>query len=311
MNAVHSFAELDTSPRRVVTVGTFDGVHLGHRAILGRVVETARAGSAKSLVITFDPHPREVITGLPVQYLTSPAEKLRLIAESGIDEVAVINFTREFSTLSSKEFYADILLSRLSISEVIVGYDHMFGRDREADIQKLKALGDELGFHASAIAPVTVNGKAVGSRRIRELLGEGNVLEADECLGRPYGFRGYVGHGDGRGAAIGFPTANIEPEWSRQLIPAAGVYMVKVGIDDRPLFGMANIGTRPTFGPTTESRVEVHIFDLADNLYGKHISVHFLKRLRDEKKFASAEELVAQLHRDRDACYRFLADIYQ
>ncbi len=291
----------------VVTVGTFDGVHLGHRSILRELMRRSAALSARSIVITFDRHPREVLGKGPVDLLTPLEDRLALIEAAGADAALVLEFTYEFSRQTPRDFFEKTVIRGTGASEVIVGYDHMFGRDREAGIRELRALGDEYRFGVTVVDPVTVGGELVKSSRIRELLLRGDAAHAEKLLGRPYGFRGMVIAGDRRGASLGFPTANIAAGDSRQLVPAGGVYCVQVSFDGRRTGGMLNIGVRPTFADSGTRTIEVNIFDFSGDLYGKTITVEFLKRIRDEKRFSSAKLLIEQLRRDRDECLQYLA----
>jgi riboflavin kinase/FMN adenylyltransferase len=290
----------------VVTVGSFDGVHLGHASIIDGVLKKTMSGHGRSVVVTFDPHPREVVGRGNVEYLTTVEERLHLLALRRIDLAVVIPFTYEFSRMTPAEFYRDVIVESIGVSEVVVGHDHMFGRDREAGFRELQLIGERFGFATTEVDPVHAGGMIVSSTAIRTLLLAGNVESAAIQLGRPYGFRGTVVPGAGRGTGLGFPTANINPQSEKKLVPGGGVYVVRLTIGERVYHGMLNIGTRPTFEHGTARVIEVHVFGFEGNGYGLEIDLHFLKRLREERKFATKELLIEQLHRDRQECLEYL-----
>lgn len=284
----------------VLTVGTFDGVHAGHMALINKVLEKAKKREGRSVVVTFDPHPREIINpgDAGIKLLTSLSERREILGEMGIDKMVVIPFDRDFSLLSSEEFVEDIIYRKIGVSEFVIGYDHHFGKDREGTIETIEQLGEKLGFDAYVVSKKEVGDQTVSSTTIRKTISEtGEVSEAARMLQRPYRLNGMVVHGDKRGKEIGYPTANIKPEDSRKIVPRIGVYAVRVRVEDRWYDGMMNIGVRPTFdgGGMT---LEVHLFDFADNIYGKEVQVRFYERIRDEKKFSGKEELVRRLEED-------------
>jgi riboflavin kinase/FMN adenylyltransferase len=292
--------DIERIPNSVVTVGTFDGVHAGHRAIVDTVAEKADEREARSVLVTFDPHPRDIINpgDAGIKLLTTLQERSEILEELGIDTMVVIPFDRDFSLLSSEEFVRDIIYEKVGVDEFVIGYDHQFGRNREGTIETIERLGKELGFDAYVVSKREVGEKTVSSTAIRNAISEdGNVEEAATFLQRPYRLNGTVVHGDKRGKAIGFPTANIKPEHSRKIIPKNGVYAVKVRINGDWYDGMMNIGTRPTFDGEMQT-LEVHLFNFDDNIYGKEVQVRFYNRIRDEKKFDGKEDLVAQLQQD-------------
>jgi riboflavin kinase/FMN adenylyltransferase len=308
MIVVRTPADPAYAQNSVVTVGTFDGVHRGHVAIIREVVSRAAARGARSVVVTFDPHPKEVVGTGPVFLLASLEERLEKFRALGVDLAFVIGFTYEFSRQTSREFFERYIVRGLGVAEVIVGHDHMFGRDREAGFEELRGMGLEAGFTSTAVEAVTVEGKIVSSSAIRRLLGEGDVAEAAKLLGRSYAVRGPVVRGDGRGRTLGVPTANVVPEFARKLIPANGVYVVRARTPRAEKFGMLNIGVRPTFhGDQGTRTMEAHLFDFEGDLYGQVIEIEFLQRLRDERKFGSPAELLRQLQTDRSASMALIA----
>ncbi len=293
----------------VLTVGTFDGVHAGHRAIIDTVVEKANERNARSILVTFDPHPRDIINPGDdgIKLLTTLQERCEILAELGIDQMVVIPFDRDFSLLTSEEFIRDIIHKKIGVSEFVIGYDHHFGRNREGTIETIEKLGKELGFDSYVVSKREIGKKTVSSTAIRKAISEeGNVEEAAEFLQRPYRLNGTVVHGDKRGKEIGFPTANIKPEHFNKIIPQNGVYAVKVRINGDWFDGMMNIGTRPTFDGKKQT-MEVNLFNFEKNIYGKEIQVRFFSRIRDEKKFNGKEELIAQLKEDKRQAEQLLS----
>lgn len=290
--------------RSLVTVGTFDGVHLGHQSIIKYLVERARKHDAVSVALSFDPHPREVLRNQPVPLLTTIEERAQVFESLGLDRFIVIPFTLAFAGTRADSFVTDVLVSRIGLREVVIGYDHGFGKGREGDSTLLRALGKEHGFTVDVIPAQVLEKDVVSSTRIREALtDEGDVALASKLLGRTYGLSGTVVKGDGRGRTIGYPTANIAVDDDRKVIPKRGVYAVKVQVDgeSRHYEGMLNIGFRPTF-EGEDLRIEVHLFDYDGRLYDRQITVAFYERIRDEKKFSSVDELIQQLSRDKERC---------
>ncbi len=307
MNVARSLAELGGAEPSVVTVGTFDGVHAGHRLILEKLVGSARKSRMRSVVVTFSPHPRTVVNRGPVALLTTLDERLALLEELGVGMTLVVRFTYEFSRQSPAEFIRGTILP-IGTREMIIGYDHLFGRDREAGTRELRILAYEHGIRTMVLEPVEVDGVVVSSSSIRRLLEAGEVSQARAALGRPYALTGTVVPGDARGTKIGFPTANIAVGDPEKLVPGNGVYAVSARVRGRELYGMMNIGVRPTFGNSSVRVLEVHLFDFAESLNGDIVTVRFYQRLRDEKKFDSVEDLVRQLQSDRDHARKLLQE---
>jgi riboflavin kinase/FMN adenylyltransferase len=292
----------------VLTVGTFDGVHEGHKVLIRSVVDRARELSSRSVIVTFDPHPRDIINpgSDGIKLLSTLPERCELLADLGIDEMIVIPFDRDFSLLSSEEFIRDVIYKKIGVKEFIIGYDHQFGKDREGTIDTVRSLGDELGFTANVISRQEVENQTVSSTSIRNALqDEGNVEKAAKFLGRYYILNGTVVHGDKRGAKIGFPTANIHADQARKIVPKKGVYAVWIRVDNSYFPAMMNIGQRPTFDGD-DVTMEVHIFDFDEDIYGREVQTQFVKRLRDEKKFDGPDELVKQLKKDKSDAEKIL-----
>lgn len=290
--------------RAVVTVGTFDGVHRGHQAILRYLTERARERQGVSTVVSFDPHPREVVHGESVPLLSTIRERAALLEQYGLERFVVIPFTKTFAQLSPQAYVDEILLQRVGLKEIVIGYDHRFGKNREGDRELLERMGSAHGFSVDVIPPQEVDHDVVSSSKIRALLAEeGDVHRAAEMLGRPYALHGTVQEGEKRGRKLGYPTANIGVSDPDKLIPRIGVYATRVQVGDTaPVYGgMMNIGRRPTFDEM-DVTVEVHLLGFEGSIYGEMLHVEFLQRLRDEQKFDSVDALVAQLSRDEKHC---------
>lgn len=300
MKLINHIEDLPELNYAVVTSGTYDGVHYGHRKILKKVVDTAKSHNGESVVLTFWPHPRYVLgkDAEDLKLLTTFEEKATLMEETGIDYLVKIHFTREFSELSSSEFIQSILIEGLQTRKLIIGYDHRFGRNQEGSFQYLKEHQEELGFEVEEIARQDIDDVTISSTKIRQALQEGNVAQANSYLGHDFTISGLVTKGDQVGRQIGFPTANIYVTESTKIIPGDGVYAVYVMIDDEKYRGMLNIGMRPTLSGKQKT-IEVNIFDFDEDIYGQMIQVRFIQLLRKEKKFENLEELKSQLLQDK------------
>jgi riboflavin kinase/FMN adenylyltransferase len=281
----------------VLTIGNFDGVHKGHLVLFDLVKERAKSIGGLSVVMTFEPHPFKTMKpGKAPQLITPTEQKLKLIEDAGIDIIFRIAFTKQFARVSARDFVQDILVDKIGIREVVVGYDYAFGHRREGNIELLQEMGNRLGFMVHIVQPVSVDHKLVSSTSIRHLVQEGDLSEAKRLLGRDYQVCGTVVKGKDRGARLlGFPTANLE--LIDELTPKMGVYAVNVLIDDQTYDGVTNMGYNPTFGRGPFS-VETHIIDFSGDLLGKTIRINFIERLRDEKTFDSPKDLADQIDRD-------------
>lgn len=299
---IEGFDQIVREDRSVLTVGTFDGVHRGHQAILRYLRQRAERVGGISTVVTFDPHPREVVRGEPVPLLTTLDERAELLAALGIQRFVVLPFTRDLSMLPPEQYVEDVLIRTIGLREIVIGYDHRFGKNRAGDRHTLERLGAAHGFSVDVIPEQIVRDVSVSSTAIRRALAEeGDVAKAAELLGRPYFLSGTVVRGDQRGRAIGYPTANLQVHGARKLVPKPGVYAVRVEHAGRALGGMMNVGRRPTFEAAGALSVEVHLFDFEGDLYGETLRVAFAQRLRDEQRFAGVDALVAQLGEDERA----------
>ena len=287
----------------VITVGTFDGVHRGHRDVVERLVDRSRVLKIPSVLVTFEPHPLEIVNPAAAPLLlTTHYEKEEVLAETGIDYMAVVPFTSRLASYSAEDFVELILRRCFRMRELLIGYDHGFGRQRAGNVDVLKMLGERDGFRVDVVAPVsTADGHSVSSTSIRRAVAGGDLVRAAQSLGRLYSVSGKVVEGSKRGRTIGFPTLNLGAPPRRKLLPPEGVYAVRVQTPRGPVGGMMNLGPRPTFGDT-ETSLEAHLFDTAADFYGAQVRIDFVARLRETRKFASAEQLSKQLaHDERDA----------
>ncbi len=300
MITVQSISNYDKAHPTAITIGTFDGVHIGHRKILERLINNAKVLELKSTVLTFFPHPRMVLQkDVSIKLLNTIDEKIKILEQIGIDYLIVHPFTKEFSRLSATQFVRDILVNDLKTKKIIIGYDHRFGRNRNANINDLMAFGNALDFEVEEISAQEVDDVSVSSTKIRKALDEGDMKTANLYLGYKYMLTGEVVKGKGLGRTLNFPTANISIPEEYKLIPKNGVYVVSSVLDGNTVFGMMNIGFNPTVEGKTKS-IEINFFDFDQDLYGKKIQIDIIDRLRDEKKFNSLEGLQAQLKKDRE-----------
>ena len=297
MRLFHGTDNADIARPTVLTLGVFDGLHLGHQAIIRTVVERARAMEASATVLTFEPHPRAVLhpeSAPPL--LQTFDQKIEALGVLGIQQTIVIHFDKAFAQIRADDFLRAVVAERLHAKEVYLGTGFAFGHNREGNIDRLRAISKDLGFFADEVPEVCLRGRRVSSSRIRELLQSGRVNLARRMLGRPYGVEGRVIRGAERGVKLGFPTANIQPH--NRVIPRGGVYVTAALIDKQWRRSVTNIGTRPTFDDGSETSVETHVLNWSGDLYGDVVRVRFLHRLRDEKKFGSIEELRSQIEYD-------------
>jgi riboflavin kinase/FMN adenylyltransferase len=299
--------ELQPLPNAVVTSGTFDGVHRGHQTILARLTEIARSSQGESVLITYWPHPRTVLSNdsMDLKLLTTLDEKIDLLEQAGVDHLIVIPFTRAFSELSSAEYIQQVLIDKIGTRKLVIGYDHRFGRDREGGFDYIQAHQNEYGFDVEEIPRQDIEAVGVSSSRIRSALEAGNIDTANRLLGRPYSLSGTVVKGRQLGRTIGFPTANLQVDDSVKLIPANGVYAVDVLYAGQKFSGMLNIGYRPTVAGTHQT-IETYIFDFDKDIYGEHLTLHFRAFLRPEQKFDGLSALVNQLKQDETAARKLL-----
>lgn len=306
LNLFHSINDFRSTKKTILTLGTFDGVHIGHKKILERIVQNTENGKYESLVLTFFPHPRMVLQEKSeIKLLNTITEKIKLLEQSGIENLIIHPFDEKFSRLTAEEFVRSILVDQFHIQKIIIGHDHRFGRNRTANIDDLIAFGAEYGFEVEQISAQEIQDVSISSTKIRTALQEGNMNLANDYLGYNYFFNGEIVKGKQLGRTIGFPTANIKIEEEYKLIPKNGVYVVKAIINQEEVFGMMNIG----FNPTVEGQkqtIEVHLFDFNADIYGQKIEVSLLQYLREEQKFDSIDLLKAQLNQDKKNSFLYL-----
>jgi riboflavin kinase/FMN adenylyltransferase len=291
-----------------VTVGNFDGVHLGHQMLFSEVVTNAYNNKGTSVVVTFDPHPLQVLRPeIGIKLISTYEQKVELISYAGIDVLVVIPFTKEFAKTSAESFVDDILISTIGVKELVVGYDYAFGKGRQGNIEFLREQGEQKGFPVSVVEPFYVDDMLASSTKVRELVNEGRMMDVKKLLGRSYQIRGMVQEGKKRGGpVVGFPTANLHIS-EEDLCPRHGVYVTQVVYDGKCYGGVLNIGYNPTFGGNQLS-VETHIFDFNQEIYGKKIKINLLKFLRGEQKFSGPAELADQIKEDIRQAKKILSE---
>ena len=306
MKLFQSIDTFSSSNKTVITIGTFDGVHIGHRKILEKILQSAQQLNCKSVVLTFFPHPRMILQeNSSIRLLNTMEEKITLLQEIGIDNLIIHPFNKEFSQLTAEEFVKNILVDQLQIQKIIIGYDHRFGKNRTADINDLILFGEKYGFEVEQISVEEIDDIAVSSTKIRTALANGTITLAKEYLGYNYFFTGTVIKGKQLGRTIGFPTANIHIKEDYKLIPKNGVYLVKSFLNEKLIYGIMNIGIRPTVNGENQT-IEVHFIDFDQNLYEQEITIEVLEFIRNEHKFDSLEALKNQIQKDRDFCIAYL-----
>ena len=290
----------------ILTIGTFDGVHIGHNKILKRLIQDSKKNNLSSLVMTFFPHPRMILNkSHDIKMIDTISEKINLLEKTGLDNLIIHPFDNNFSKIRAKEFVEEILVKKLKIKEIIIGYDHKFGKDREASVEDLKKFGKDYMFTVKEIPAQEIDSIAISSTKIRDAILNGEIEKCNKFLGRNFILTGKVVYGDGLGKKIDFPTANIEIKETYKIIPKNGVYLVKTKINSNTYFGMMNIGIRPTVGGRNKS-LEIHFFNFKDNIYGKNVSIEIIKKIRDEEKFSSIDQLKIQLKKDEQFCLKLI-----
>ena len=311
MKITHGFSNFITTKRTIITIGTFDGVHIGHQKVIGQLLNSSKKEKEVSLLLTFFPHPKMILQkNSDIKLINTIEEKSELLDKLGLDNLIIQPFNHEFSRLSAFEFVRDVLVNQLNISKLIIGYDHRFGKNREGSFEQLQEYGELFGFKVEEISVQSLNDISISSTKIRKALDKGNINIANNYLGYNFTLSGEVVKGNNLGSTIGFPTANISIKEDYKLIPKNGVYVVKSIIDTILYYGMMNIGNRPTVDGKHQT-IEVNFFNLDDNLYGKNIKVELLHFLRDEQKFDSIDDLKTQLHQDKKDAKKIISENFQ
>lgn len=309
MNIYQSFDEIPHNRDSVITVGTFDGLHLGHQKIINRLKEIAGDNNMRDVLMTIHPHPQIVLqkpSKAPIQLLTSISERLSLLESFGVSNTLIIPFSYEFSHTTPEEFVRNYLYEKVGFKKILIGYDHMFGKNRKGNPELLTRLSKELSFEMEKVEAFAPNDQIVSSTQIRKALANNQIEEANKMLGYNYVVRGSVVEGQGLGRKFGFPTANIKPPYSYKLMPAVGVYLVSSVIDSKRVFGMANIGYRPTVANDDRPLLEINYFDFDKDLYDKELTVDFHKFIRDEQKFDGVDQLIEQIKKDEETCRKII-----
>jgi riboflavin kinase/FMN adenylyltransferase len=300
MRIYQDLSEVSPNKNSVVTLGTFDGVHLGHRKIIDEVVKKAALLEGRSFLITFYPHPRKIIPGdHKIELLSTPSEKVKMAESLGIENMLIVKFTKEFSQLGPDKFIEKYIVGGIGAKEVVIGYDHHFGKGRGGDINSLKKKGKDSGFEVTIIPACDIDGVVISSTKIRSAISGGDIKLANKYLGRFYSFSGKVIRGDKRGRKLGFPTANLEVENNDKLLPAIGIYAVEFIVKGKKHFGLLSVGKRPTFYTSGDIVPEVYIYDFDENIYDEFVTVNIVERIRGEEKFSSADELIKQMNNDK------------
>lgn len=309
MKIFNSIQAFHSNKKTIVTIGTFDGVHHGHKKILERITHSAEAMNCESLVLTFFPHPRMVLQeNSEMKQLNTIEEKSNLLALAGIDNLIIHPFDKEFSRLTAEEFVKTVLVDKFKLNKIIIGHDHRFGRNRTATIEDLTAFGKVYNFEVEQISAQEIDDVTISSTKIRNALLEGNINLAADYLGYNYPLTGTVIEGKQLGRTIGFPTANIHIEEDYKLVPQNGVYIAKSTINSKTVFGMMNIGVNPTVDGTSQS-IEIHFFDFNDSIYNEKITISLLHRIRSEHKFETIDALKNQLAKDKEIAIAYIVQL--
>lgn len=306
MNIYKSIDEIGKDENTVLTIGTFDGIHEGHKVLFKKLKKYSSDNNLRNLVVTFYPHPRMVISDFNIKLVTTLDEKLELISQLGIENLLVLEFSKIFSEQSSEEFITKVVCNKIGVKHIIIGHDHRFGKDRSGNDNELIELGSKNNFTVECVDPIKSEEEIISSTKIRNAILDGNIEKANKFLGRNYCLHGTVVKGVSRGRILGFPTANIEVENKNKLIPKNGVYVVKALVEGEVVYGVMNVGLRPTFADTLSVVIEVHLFDFNKDVYGKIVKIDLLKRIRDEKRFNNKEELIYQIGKDKKEAIQFV-----
>lgn len=309
MKVVNHIENFDAGVPTIITIGTFDGVHIGHRKIINRLIKAAEKSDAEATLLTFFPHPRMVLQqNSELKLLNTLDEKRKILAETGLENLIVHPFTLDFSRLKAECFVKEVLVDQLKAEKIIIGYDHRFGRNRTANIEDLRAFGKKYNFSVEEISKQDIDAVAVSSTKIRNALNQGDLELANSYLTQAFQLAGEIVRGKGLGRELGYPTANLKIKEDYKLIPREGVYVVQSKIDGQFYFGLMNIGTNPTFDEVDQS-IETYFFDLNQDLYGQHISIQLLKRLRGEQKFDGPNQLIEAMNQDKAKALQYIESL--
>ncbi len=300
MKIITNLSNYKSTKKTFVTLGTFDGVHIGHQKVIKNLVESSKLNNATSVLVTFFPHPRMVLQkNADIKLINTIEERIQLLEKTGLEILVIYEFTETFAKQTAEEFVKTILVDKLNVAKLVIGYDHQFGKNRDGSFEQLKALGKEANFEVEKISQQDIDNAAVSSTTIRNAIENGKIKKANNYLGQNYLLTGKVVKGRNLGEQIGFPTANLHIKEAYKLLPKTGAYVVKSEIDNIPVFGMMNIGYRPTVSGKNQT-IEIHFFDFKKNLYNETIQVEMLQFLREEQKFDSVDTLKKQLQKDKE-----------
>lgn len=301
MKIIKDLTEIERDGKSVITLGTFDGLHLAHQKIVQEVINRSRQIDGRNFLLTFEPHPRKVIPGRnDVKLLSTLEEKTVVLEKLGLENLFVINFTTEFSKQSPEDFVKKYLVDGIGLTEIIIGYDHHFGKGRDGNFKLLEDMGRKYNFSVTLIPEFSVDEETVSSTKIRNALLEGNVVKANKMLGRLYSFKGKIVRGDGRGRQLGFPTANISVSDEDKLIPAKGIYAAECTVQNQKHYGLLSLGSRPTFHKNGDIIPEFYIFDFDRDIYEEIMQVELVEKIRNEEKFNSVDALISQMKNDEE-----------
>lgn len=301
MKIIKDLTEIERDGKSVITLGTFDGLHLAHQKIVQEVINRSRQIDGRNFLLTFEPHPRKVIPGRnDVKLLSTLEEKTVVLEKLGLENLFVINFTTEFSKQSPEDFVKKYLVEGIGLTEIIIGYDHHFGKGRDGNFKLLEDMGRKYNFSVTLIPEFSVDEETVSSTKIRNALLEGNVVKANKMLGRLYSFKGKIVRGDGRGRQLGFPTANISVSDEDKLIPAKGIYAAECTVQNQKHYGLLSLGSRPTFHKNGDIIPEFYIFDFDRDIYDEIMQVELVEKIRNEEKFNSVDALISQMKNDEE-----------
>ncbi|MGD8306609.1 MAG: bifunctional riboflavin kinase/FAD synthetase [Ignavibacteria bacterium] len=300
MQIFNDLSEVSYDQSSIVTLGTFDGIHLGHKKIIDGVVKKAADLGGRSFLVTFYPHPRKVVSkGNHIKLLSTPSEKALMLGKLGIENMLVIKFSKEFSQLTPDMFIDKFVVNGIGAKEIVIGYDHHFGKGRGGNIDFLVKKGKESGFDVTVVPAYNIDDTTISSSKIRKAISEGDIATASKFLGRYYSFVGKVVHGDKRGRGLGFPTANLQIDKEDKLIPGIGIYVVECIVNEKKHYGLLSVGKRPTFYSSGEIVPEVYIYDFDRDIYDESVTVNMIERIRGEEKFSSVDQLVEKMHNDK------------
>lgn len=310
MNIIKDLAEIRRDENSVITLGTFDGLHLGHQQIVNTVIKKSMKSGGRSFLLTFNPHPRKVIPGRnDVKILNTLDEKTEILEKLGLENLFIINFTSEFSRQSPEDFVKKYLIDGIGLNEVVIGYDHHFGKGRDGNFELLQQMGSKFNFHVTIVPEYSVEGETVSSTKIRNALIAGDVVKAAKMLGRNYSFKGVIVRGDGRGKKLGFPTANIAVDDQDKLLPASGIYAAECTVNNEKHYGLLSLGSRPTFHTDGDVVPEFYIFDFEGDIYDKIMQVNLIEKIRDQEKFDSVDKLIIRMKKDEETGKEILSKL--